>query len=206
MSDSKHRSDQQQTAAQDREVSLADAAVLLKTLMGADAPAYITLRRHASEGSLRRCETPKQGRRRQLYSLNKLHAHYSYMQDYGPGAEPAQASGRPPARTDHALVPAAGIDEESLARALVPLNARLDKLSAQVADLVGVRQSLQLKYDATTQMAIARAERLATEVVDLQRGQRVDSQVTRMRSELEKLTALVAHIAEQLDARPPQSS
>lgn len=201
MSDSKHRSDHQ-TAPADREVSLADAAVLLKSLMGADAPAYITLRRHASEGHLRQCEMPKQGRRRQLYSLNRLHAHYSY---YGPEAGP-RASERPPASSDHAPVPAAGIEEEALTRALAPLNARLDRLTSQVADLVGVRQSLQLKYDATTQMAIARAERLATEVVELQRGLRVDSQVSRMRSELEKLTTLVTHIAEQLDARPPQSS
>ena len=176
--------------------SLNEAAKALKDVLGDSAPARITLHRHSASGVLDAYVVRQSGTRR-YYDASRLIDHY--RKDRADSTRAASA-GRD--RVDSARIAeevarmAMPLIEQRITEAIAPTRLILEKLSSQVGDLIAVRQSLMLKYDAVselTQQKLRRAEE------DLTRVQKTDSHVemklSKIAIELSRVNDTLAQLA-----------
>ncbi|HWS26395.1 MAG TPA: hypothetical protein VN259_07430 [Xanthomonadales bacterium] len=181
------------TFRQDKPLSLAGCERMLRSALGANAPALITLRRHARAGLLDSCRHPvadnAAGRARSLYIPSAILAVYRARGDDsgGAGAEADTSSQGQGAAAGHCPAPASANlaqeitpellaalqsvrkDQAQIHSVLSELSERIAGLSAQVRDLNAVRTALMAKYDAAALAASERAERLEQENRTLRR-------------------------------------
>lgn len=169
-------------------LDLRTAADELKRELGARSPAYVTLKRHAADGLLSAYEAKPplsaKASKRKLYRREALIRHYRIQR-----AEPVEQGHAP------VSAPGAAFDHEAMSlivaaavrSALDPIAARLDQVERRVADLIGVRQSLQLKYDSANALALDRADRLAAENASLRRSQDIEPMLSRIRSDISRV-------------------
>lgn len=176
-------------AGSSKPLSLAGCERLLQAVLGANAPALITLRRHAKAGLLDACRHQdashvESGPGRARYVPSKILGFYENRvnppRDEGDTDSQGQGSVLPDVRpgpgANQELAPEllAALDalrkDQSQTRAILgELSERVAGLSAQVRDLNAVRASLMAKYDAAAAAAGERAERLEQENRTLRR-------------------------------------
>ncbi len=180
-------------------ISLAACQRLLQATLGVNAPALITLRRHAKAGLLDSCRHPdaianpsSRGRGRYVPSaIVSFYRDRAGMDPHGvnpdddddavsgsqgqgnatPTAEPSRSGAVAHEITPELLAALQALrkDQAQIRSILSDLGERITGLSAQVRDLNAVRSALMMKYDAAAAAAHERAERLEQENRTLRR-------------------------------------
>ncbi len=197
-------------------ISLAACQRLLQATLGVNAPALITLRRHAKAGLLDSCRHPdaianpsSRGRGRYVPSaIVSFYRDRAGMDPHGvnpdddavsgsqgqgnavPTAEPSRSGAVAHEITPELLAALQALrkDQAQIRSILSDLGERITGLSAQVRDLNAVRSALMMKYDAAAAAASERAERLEQENRTLRRMEDPNARVlARIQMDLAKV-------------------
>lgn len=193
---------------------LTDCHRLLVRELGEEAPALVTMKRHAASGLLNRAVAQAAEGRRTTYLYRAVLEIYAAQalatrtattnaatRAPGPKASAPQAAGAgaAPAPDLSQLEPMLRrIVAESLNQALAPLRTQVERAADQAAGLAAVRTSLMLKYDSAHAAAVNQAEMAQTQLRDARRGvdleaslRQVQSNVARLAQEVQRLSGLV---------------
>lgn len=171
--------------------SLNEVSKLLKDALGKAAPARITLHRHSQSGELDQFVV-RHSNSRKYFDATRLADHYRAREPvpHKPAPAAVQKMDEDLAKqlAEEMVRQALPLIEQRIAEALDPLSALMTNVSRQLGDLVAVRQSLMLKYDAAASLGQQRLERAEADLKTARAGgTTVEQQVSKIAIEMSRV-------------------
>lgn len=171
--------------------SLNEVAKLLKDALGDAAPARITLHRHSANGDLDAFVVRRSSSRR-YFDATRMIEHYRGREpvQQKPVSAPVQKMDEDLARqlAEEMVRQALPLIEQRIAKALDPLSTLMTNVARQIGELVAVRQSLMLKYDAAASLGQQRLERAESDLKTARAGgTTVEQQVSKIAIEISRV-------------------
>jgi hypothetical protein len=164
-------------------LNLPQAAAMLREALGSDAPALVTLKRHAASKQLQ-FALVRHGAR-PLYDSAALLKHYQFK---NPKASPTHSPDRPSKNEDHLF-------SKEILDALSEVTRRLSLIENAVVNLDQVRRSLMMKYDDGYTLTTNRLRDLEAENKNLKSGIPLD--IAKINQKLSSLQNDISELKEK---------